>query len=123
MDTDGGLVVPVIRDAEHKGIVEISRDLADISTRAREHALAAEELSGASFTISSLDGIGGTALPPIVNRPQVAILGVPRSVVALDIAGGQEVVLPSTSAGEPAEAARDELSTFLAGDLDAPAAS
>lgn len=82
VDTDGGLVVPVIRDAERKGIVEISRDLADISTRARDQALTAEDLSGASFTISSLGGIGGTAFTPIVNRPQVAILGMSRSVVA-----------------------------------------
>ena len=77
------------------------------SRPARGHALTAEDLTGASFTISSLGGIGFT---PVVNRPQVAILGVSRSVVALDIAGGQEVVLPSTSAGEPAKAARDELS-------------
>ena len=82
VDTEGGLVVPVIRDADRKGIVEISHDLADISTRAREHALTGEDLSGASFTISSLGGIGGTAFTPIVNRPQVAILGVSRSVVA-----------------------------------------
>ena len=81
VDTDNGLVVPVIRDADRKGIVEISRDLADVSTRAREHTVTGDDLGGASFTISSLGGIGGTAFTPIVNRPQVAILGVSRSAI------------------------------------------
>ncbi|MDX1500750.1 MAG: dihydrolipoyllysine-residue acetyltransferase [Thermoanaerobaculia bacterium] len=78
VDTDGGLVVPVIRDVDKKGIFELAGELADVSGRAREGKLKPEELRGASFTISSLGGIGGTFFTPLVNAPEVAILGVSR---------------------------------------------
>ena len=81
-DTPHGLVVPVIHDAHKKGIVEISKELGALSNKARDGKLAPKEMSGASFTISSLGGIGGTAFTPIVNAPEVAILGVTRSKMA-----------------------------------------
>jgi pyruvate dehydrogenase E2 component (dihydrolipoamide acetyltransferase) len=82
VDTPGGLVVPVVRDVDRKGIVELSKELGEISARARDGKLTADDMRGASFTISSLGGIGGTAFTPIVNAPEVAILGVVRSRVA-----------------------------------------
>jgi pyruvate dehydrogenase E2 component (dihydrolipoamide acetyltransferase) len=78
VDTPNGLVVPVIRDADRKSIREIARDLGELSTKAREKKLTPAEMQGASFSISSLGGIGGTAFTPIVNWPEVAILGVSR---------------------------------------------
>jgi pyruvate dehydrogenase E2 component (dihydrolipoamide acetyltransferase) len=81
VDTPQGLVVPVIRDVDQKGLLELSRILADVSTRARNRKLTPEELKGGSFTISSLGGIGGTYFTPIINPPEVAILGVSRSRV------------------------------------------
>jgi pyruvate dehydrogenase E2 component (dihydrolipoamide acetyltransferase) len=82
VDTPGGLVVPVIRDVDRKGIVELSKELGEVSARARDGKLTADDMSGGTFTISSLGGIGGTAFTPIVNAPEVAILGVVRSRVA-----------------------------------------
>lgn len=81
-DTPNGLMVPVVKDADRKGIVEISRELGDLSAKARDGKLGAKEMSGATFTISSLGGIGGTSFTPIVNAPEVAILGVVRSKMA-----------------------------------------
>jgi len=81
-DTPQGLVVPVIKDADAKGIVEISKELGELSAKARDGKLKPAEMQGASFTISSLGGIGGTSFTPIVNAPQVAILGVTRSKMA-----------------------------------------
>ncbi|MEJ2871056.1 2-oxo acid dehydrogenase subunit E2 [Actinomycetospora sp. OC33-EN08] len=82
VDTPGGLVVPVIRDVDRKGIVELSKELGEVSARARDGKLTADDMRGGTFTISSLGGIGGTAFTPIVNAPEVAILGVVRSRVA-----------------------------------------
>lgn len=82
VDTPEGLVVPVIRDVDRKGITELSRELGAVSGRARDGKLAPTDLQGATFTISSLGGIGGTAFTPIVNAPEVAILGVARSKMA-----------------------------------------
>lgn len=79
VDTNQGLVVPVVRDVDRKTIRDLAGELADISSRARERKLSPKDLQGASFTISSLGGIGGTAFTPIVNAPEVAILGVSRS--------------------------------------------
>jgi pyruvate dehydrogenase E2 component (dihydrolipoamide acetyltransferase) len=79
VDTPGGLVVPVIRDVGGKGIIELSKDLGAISQKARDGKLSPEDMSGGTFTISSLGGIGGTSFTPIVNAPEVAILGVVRS--------------------------------------------
>ncbi len=81
-DTPNGLMVPVIRDADRKGIIEISKELGDLSKKARDGKLKSEEMQGATFTISSLGGIGGTSFTPIVNAPEVAILGVTRSKMA-----------------------------------------
>ena len=78
-DTENGLMVPVIRDADKKDVYEIARELGELSALAREGKLKAAQLQGACFTISSLGGIGGTAFTPIVNAPEVAILGVSRS--------------------------------------------
>jgi pyruvate dehydrogenase E2 component (dihydrolipoyllysine-residue acetyltransferase) len=80
-DTPGGLVVPVIKDADRKGLREIAQDLAELSGRAREGKLGPGDMSGASFTISSLGGIGGTSFTPIINAPEVAILGVTRAAM------------------------------------------
>ncbi|HEX3195507.1 MAG TPA: 2-oxo acid dehydrogenase subunit E2 [Streptosporangiaceae bacterium] len=82
VDTPEGLVVPVIRDVDRKGITELSKELGATSARAREGKLGPADLRGASFTISSLGGIGGTSFTPIVNAPEVAILGVVRSKMA-----------------------------------------
>ncbi|QBG36059.1 dihydrolipoyllysine-residue acetyltransferase [Litorilituus sediminis] len=79
VDTPNGLVVPVVRDVDKKGIHELSRELLEISVKAREGKLKAADMQGGCFTISSLGGIGGTAFTPIVNAPEVAILGVSKS--------------------------------------------
>ena len=81
MDTPEGLVVPVIRDVGKKSLVELADELAEISTRAREGQLDRSEMQGAGFTISSLGGIGGTHFTPIINSPEVAILGVSRTQI------------------------------------------
>ncbi len=79
VDTEAGLVVPVIRDVDQKSIIQLSTELVDISLRTRERKIKPAELVGATFTISSLGGISGTGFSPIVNPPQVAIMGVSRS--------------------------------------------
>jgi pyruvate dehydrogenase E2 component (dihydrolipoamide acetyltransferase) len=79
VDTPGGLMVPVVRDVDKKGIMEISRELMEISAKARDGKLKSADMQGSCFTISSLGGIGGTAFTPIVNAPDVAILGVSKS--------------------------------------------
>lgn len=79
VDTPDGLVVPVIRDCDRKGLLELSRELAAISAKAREKKLAPADMQGGCFSISSLGGIGGTAFTPIINAPEVAILGVSKA--------------------------------------------
>ena len=79
VDTPSGLVVPSIKDVDKKTIFELSKELMEISLRAKEKKLRPDELVGSTFTISSLGGIGGTRFSPIVNPPEVAILGVSRS--------------------------------------------
>ena len=79
VDTPNGLVVPVVRDVDQKGIHQLSRELLEISMKARDGKLKANDMQGGCFTISSLGGIGGTAFTPIVNAPEVAILGVSKS--------------------------------------------
>ncbi len=79
VDTPSGLTVPVVRDVDQKSIYELSEELMDLSTRARDKKLKPDEMKGGTFTISSLGGIGGTAFSPIVNPPEVAIMGVSRS--------------------------------------------
>jgi pyruvate dehydrogenase E2 component (dihydrolipoamide acetyltransferase) len=78
-DTPNGLVVPVIKDAEKKGILQISQEMAELAKKAREGKLAPGDMSGGTFTISSLGGIGGRYFTPIINAPEVAILGVCKS--------------------------------------------
>ena len=82
VDTPDGLVVAVVKDVDKKGVVELARELGALSAKARDGKLAPTEMQGATFTISSLGGIGGTAFTPIVNAPEVAILGVVRSRMA-----------------------------------------
>ena len=80
-DTPQGLLVPVIRDAEKKGILDIARELTELSKKARDGKLAATDMQGGTFSISSLGGIGGTGFTPLINAPEVAILGVARSEI------------------------------------------
>lgn len=79
VDTPDGLVVPVIRDVDKKGMVDLARELNEVSEKARKKQLTSNDMQGGSFSISSLGGIGGTAFTPIVNLPEVAILGVSKS--------------------------------------------
>ena len=79
VDTPNGLVVPVFKDVDKKGIIELSRELMEVSVKARDGKLSSSDMQGGCFTISSLGGIGGTAFTPIVNAPEVAILGVSKS--------------------------------------------
>jgi len=81
MDTPDGLVVPVIRNCDSKSLIELAKELVDTSVRARDKKLSPADMSGGCITISSLGGIGGTAFTPIVNAPEVAILGVSRSSI------------------------------------------
>lgn len=91
VDTPNGLVVPVIRNVDCKNMLELAKELADISKKAREKGLTIAEMSGSCFTISSLGGIGGTAFTPIVNTPDVAILGVSKSSMKPVYQNGQFV--------------------------------
>jgi pyruvate dehydrogenase E2 component (dihydrolipoamide acetyltransferase) len=81
VDTPGGLVVPVIRDVDQKGVFQLAKDLAEVSAKARDGKLGPADMQGGSFSISSLGGIGGTHFTPIINAPEVAILGVSRSAM------------------------------------------
>ena len=89
VDTPDGLVVPVIRDADRKGVYELARELAEVSTLARDRKLKPGDMQGGTFSISSLGGIGGTAFTPIINAPEVAILGVSRSAMRPVWVGGK----------------------------------
>jgi pyruvate dehydrogenase E2 component (dihydrolipoamide acetyltransferase) len=91
VDTEKGLMVPVIRDADHKNMIEMAGALTDISKKARQGAIALEDLQGGTFTISNLGGIGGSFFTPIVNSPEVAILGVGRG--AADAQGNLQMPL------------------------------
>jgi pyruvate dehydrogenase E2 component (dihydrolipoamide acetyltransferase) len=93
-DTPGGLVVPVIRDADRKGLLEIAGELGELSARARAGKLSPTDITGGTFTISSLGGIGGTSFTPIVNAPEVAILGVTRSAMKPVWNPASEVFVP-----------------------------
>ncbi|HYN11655.1 MAG TPA: dihydrolipoyllysine-residue acetyltransferase, partial [Burkholderiales bacterium] len=90
VDTPGGLVVPVVRDADRKGIFDLAHELADISKLARDGKLKPGDLQGGTFSISSLGGIGGTAFTPIINAPEVAILGVSRGALRPTFRGKDE---------------------------------
>src|SRR5690606_28558110 len=79
VDTPDGLVVPVIRDADGKGLLQLAAELGEISKKARDKKLGPADMQGGCFSISSLGGIGGTSFTPIINAPEVAILGVSKS--------------------------------------------
>ena len=79
MDTEQGLLVPVVRDVDQKSVPELAVELEQLAARARERKLALSEMQGGTFTITNLGGIGGTGFSPIVNYPEVAILGIARS--------------------------------------------
>jgi pyruvate dehydrogenase E2 component (dihydrolipoamide acetyltransferase) len=79
VDTPGGLVVPVVRNVDQKGVLQLAKELAEISAKAREGKLGPAEMQGGTFSISSLGGIGGTHFTPIINAPEIAILGVSKS--------------------------------------------
>jgi pyruvate dehydrogenase E2 component (dihydrolipoyllysine-residue acetyltransferase) len=81
VDTDAGLMVPVIRDVDHKGIYQLSLELSHITEKARQRKIAIEELQGGTFTLSNLGGIGGTHFTPIIYKPQVAVLGLGQGVL------------------------------------------
>jgi pyruvate dehydrogenase E2 component (dihydrolipoamide acetyltransferase) len=81
VDTAGGLMVPVIRDADRKGLWQIAAEITDLATRAQARKIGPDEMGGASMSISNLGGIGGTAFTPIVNPPEVAILGLTRTEI------------------------------------------
>lgn len=89
VDTEAGLVVPVIRDADHKTILQIAEELATLAQKARDRKLDMKEMQGGSFTITNLGGIGGTYFTPIVNYPEVAILGMSRSRWQMEVINGQ----------------------------------
>lgn len=91
VDTPDGLVVPVIRDVDQKSVTELAKELAEVSAKARNKALTAADMQGSTFTISSLGGIGGTAFTPIVNLPDVAILGVSKAAMKPVYQNGQFV--------------------------------
>ncbi len=91
VDTDGGLLVPVLRDVDKKHVRELAEELNAVAQRARERKLDSSELKGGTFTITNLGGIGGTAFTPIINWPEVAILGLSRSRLEPVVRGGQIV--------------------------------
>jgi pyruvate dehydrogenase E2 component (dihydrolipoamide acetyltransferase) len=89
VDTERGLLVPVIRDVDRKSIYDLAQELTDVAERARQKKIAVEEMRGGTFTITNLGGIGGTAFTPIVNYPEVAILGLSRSRLQPVVHDGQ----------------------------------
>ncbi|MDX9915647.1 MAG: 2-oxo acid dehydrogenase subunit E2 [Sphaerochaeta sp.] len=91
VDTPEGLVVPVVKDADQKSVIEIATDLIALSERARSRKLKSEDLAGGSFSVSSLGGIGGTYFTPIINRPEVAILGLSR-IAKRPVWNGEEFI-------------------------------
>jgi len=91
VDTEHGLVVPVVRDVDHKGVYELAAELAELAERARSRKLMPTDMQGACFTISSLGGIGGTSFTPIVNTPEVAILGLSKLDVRPRWTGGPDI--------------------------------
>ncbi len=97
VDTDAGLIVPVIRDVDQKRVLEIAGELEDVAERTRKRKIKLEELQGGTFTVTNLGGIGGTAFTPIINHPEVAILGLARSRQVPILRDGQlaeKTVLP-----------------------------
>ncbi|MBI3191113.1 MAG: 2-oxo acid dehydrogenase subunit E2, partial [Pedosphaera parvula] len=94
VDTEAGLIVPVIRDVDKKSLLELSKELEELARKARERKVTADELKGGTFTISNQGGIGGAHFTPIVNKPEVAILGLGRGAVKAVVKDGQ--IVPRT---------------------------
>ena len=97
VDTDAGLIVPVVRDVDKKSLLELSTELKELAEKTRDRKVGAEDLKGGSFTISNLGGIGGTHFTPIVNKPEVAILGLGRGVTKPVVVDGEitpRIMLP-----------------------------
>ena len=97
VDTDRGLLVPVVKDTDQKSLLEISREIAVLAEKARNKGVSIEDLEGGTFTITNLGGLGGTSFTPIVNYPEVAILGLSRSAhapVLVDQAFEPRMMLP-----------------------------
>ena len=91
VDTPDGLVVPVIKDADRKGVYDLARELSELSKLARDRKLKPGDMQGGTFSISSLGGLGGTVFTPIINAPEVAILGVSKSAMRPVYKDGQFV--------------------------------
>ncbi len=89
VDTPNGLVVPVIRNCDQKNVLQVAAELTEIAGRARDRKLKTEDMQGGTFTITNLGGIGGTSFTPIVNYPEVAILGMSRGINQLVLEEGQ----------------------------------
>ncbi len=96
VDTEHGLMVPVIRNADQKGLWQIAQEISDLATRATARKVRPHEMGGASMTISNLGGIGGSAFTPIVNPPEVAILGITRTNLATQWINGESKPVPLT---------------------------
>src|SRR5262249_20144172 len=97
VDTEAGLIVPVIRDCDKKSMLQLSKELEEMAKKARDRKVTSEELKGGSFTISNQGGIGGAHFTPIVNRPEVAILGIGRGALKPVVTGNaieSRLVLP-----------------------------
>ena len=126
VDTPSGLLVPVIRDADHKNISELAREVHRLAGRARERKLSPEEMQGGTFTLTNLGGIGGTSFTPIINWPEVAVLGLSRAAPQPRLEAGQWVsrlMLPLSLSYDHrlidgADAAR--FLRWIAGALEAP---
>jgi pyruvate dehydrogenase E2 component (dihydrolipoamide acetyltransferase) len=112
VDTDEGLVVPVVRDVDQKGVYELAAELTATAERARAPKLGLDDLRGACFTISSLGGIGGTAFSPIVNAPEVAILGLSKTRVQPVWKGPSPLdLIDSPIEPQPQQPSGDEVAT------------
>ena len=90
VDTDQGLIVAVLRDVDKKGMLELSKEISDLAEKARSRKISLEEMKGGTFTISNQGGIGGAHFTPIINKPEVAILGVGRGIVK-PVVRGQKI--------------------------------
>ena len=91
VDTENGLLVPVLRDVDRKSVQQLAKEMAELADKARQKKISGDDLRGGTFTITNLGGIGGTAFTPIVNYPEVAILGLSRSSLQPVVRDGQVV--------------------------------
>lgn len=106
VDTDSGLIVPVLRDVDKKSLLDLAKELDDLAEKTRQRKVSLDELKGGTFTISNLGGIGGTFFTPIVNKPEVAILGVGRGVL-------KPVIISATKRGGSASGGKGKMEARL----------